>query len=68
MAVRYGFRRVECVHLRTADGAVSATVVGVTHRYPRSIRVPLSLARRLVVAGAPLTVDGVERPRRMGQA
>lgn len=56
VAVRYGFRRVECVHLRTVDGGVSATVTGTTHRYPRSFRVPLSVARRLVAAGAPLTV------------
>jgi hypothetical protein len=68
VGVRYGFRRVERVHLRRVDGGLSATVTGITHRYPRSVRVPLSVARRLIAAGAPLTVDGVASPRRVNGA
>lgn len=58
LAARYGFRRVERVHIRTRDGVRVATVTGVTHRYPRVVRVPVSVAARLVAAGAPLLVEG----------
>jgi len=49
-----GFRRVEVVRVCfDGDGAV-ATVTGVVHRYPRTVRVPLSVAARLIAAGAPV--------------
>lgn len=57
LATRYGFRRVERVYIHTLDGARVATVVGITHRYPHSVRVPLSVAGRLVAAGAPVTIE-----------
>jgi hypothetical protein len=56
-AARYGFRRVECVHLRVTAGGAVATVTGTAHRYPRSVRVPLTVAHRLIAAGIPVTVE-----------
>jgi len=60
LAARYGFRRVEHVHLRVANGASVAIVTGIAHRYPRSVRVPFSVAARLVAGGTPLTVERTE--------
>ena len=62
VAARYGFRRVEHVHVRIDNGASVATVTGIAHRYPHSVRVPLSVAARLVAAGAPFTVERSEPP------
>lgn len=57
IAGRYGFRRVERVLICiTARGTV-ATVTGTAHRYPRSVRVPLTVAHRLIAAGTPATID-----------
>jgi hypothetical protein len=58
VASRYGFRRVEHVHIVLGNGSSLAMVTGVCHRYPRSVRVPLHVATRFVAAGAPLTVEG----------
>lgn len=57
LGARYGFRRVECVHILVTNGHAVAEVTGVVHRYPRTVRVPLSFASRLVAAGAPLTIE-----------
>jgi hypothetical protein len=57
IAASYGFRRIERVHFRVTDQGTLATVTGTTHRYPRSIRVPVSIAHRLVAAGAPVIVE-----------
>lgn len=56
-AARYGFRRVNHVHVELTDGRARASVVRVAHRYPRATPVPLRVAAELVAAGAPLTVD-----------
>ena len=61
-ASRYGFRRVDLVHIRVENGTSVATVTGVAHRYARPVRVPLSVAAHLVAAGAPLTVERCDRP------
>lgn len=68
VAARYGFRRVHHVHI-VVDGAATATVTGITHRYPRTTQAPLSVAAQLVAAGAPLSIEqvgsapnGTERP------
>jgi hypothetical protein len=62
VAARYGFRRVEHVHIRINNGDSSATVLAIAHRYPRSIRVPLAVAMRLVAAGAPATIERAAPP------
>lgn len=69
VARRYGFRRVDRVHLIVGNGATAAKVTGVTHRYPHSLPAPLSVAARLIAAGAPLSIEqvdaaprGTERP------
>ena len=60
---RYGFRRVEHVHIRLDNGHSVATVTGVVRRYPRTVRVPFGVAARLVAAGAPLTVESTDPHR-----
>jgi hypothetical protein len=60
VAARYGFRRVEGVHIRIGRGGAVATVTGIAHRYPRSVRVPLAVADCLVAAGTPVTVERAE--------
>jgi len=45
-----GFKRVEAVHL----GAGTATATGVLHRYPRTVRISLHTAARLIAAGVPV--------------
>ncbi len=60
VASQLGFRRVQCVHLVKRDDRVQAEVTGVIHRYPRTVRVSLAAANRLVAAGAPVRVDYLE--------
>jgi hypothetical protein len=62
VAARYGFRRVERVHVVVNDGVTLATVAGIVHRYPRCVPVPLSVAIELVAAGARLTVEHLAPP------
>jgi hypothetical protein len=52
-----GFRRIEQVHVTVHDGHAVATVTGIAHRYPRTLRVPIATAARLVAAGVPVRVD-----------
>jgi hypothetical protein len=66
VAARYGFRRVERVHLRVDGRATVAMVTGVVHRYPRTVRVALPIASRLVAAGAPLVIEHVGSPATTG--
>ncbi len=51
-----GFRRVEFVCLVVDDQGTTAEVTGVTHRLPRTIRVPLRAAQALIEAGVPRRV------------
>jgi hypothetical protein len=54
----YGFRRVDRVHIVVdRAGHATADVTGILHRYPRTVRVPLSVANELVLAGAPLDLE-----------
>lgn len=56
VAAALGFRRVESVRIfQRAEGPV-AEAVGVVHRYPRTVRIPLSAASRLAAAGVPLRI------------
>lgn len=55
----FGFRRVERVRIITSADRTIAEVTGVVHRYPRTIRVPLRTATRLVAAGLPVTVESL---------
>jgi len=48
-----GFRRIEYVSLIVDEHGTTAEVTGVTHRLPRTIRVPLSTATALIEAGVP---------------
>lgn len=56
-AAALGFRRVERVRLIVGPTRTVAEATGVVHRYPRTVRIPLDAARRLVAAGAPLRID-----------
>jgi hypothetical protein len=57
----YGFRRVDRVHIAVdRSGQATADVTGILHRYPRTVRVPLSVANELVLAGAPLDLELAE--------
>ena len=49
-----GFRRVELVRVYFEGETAAAAVTGIIHRYPRTVRVPLSVASRLIAAGAPV--------------
>jgi hypothetical protein len=62
VAIRFGFRRVEHVHIVVGE-PTTAMVTGICHRYPHSVRVPLAVAARFVAAGAPVTVEGTYEPR-----
>ena len=42
-----GFRRVEFVRLLVDEDGTTAEVTGITHRLPRTIRVPLHTAIRV---------------------
>ena len=52
-----GFRRIECVRLIVDEDGTTAEVTGVTHRLPRTIRVPLRTANALIEAGVPALVE-----------
>ena len=60
-----GFRRIEFVRLIVDAHGTTAEVVGVTHRLPRTIRVPIRTAQALIDAGVPRYVEarrsGMER-------
>lgn len=57
LSASLGFRRLESVRLIVdADGTI-AEVTGVLHRVPRTVRVPLRTAARLIANGAPVRVD-----------
>lgn len=57
VASRYGFRRIEHLYITSSATGSTATVTGVAHRYPCSVRVPLDVAVRLIAAGVPMTVE-----------
>jgi len=65
-----GFRRIECVRLiLDEDGTTAAEVTGVTHRLPRTIRVPLRIANALIEAGVPKRAEARrEAPAQLGMA
>jgi hypothetical protein len=52
-----GFQRVEHVCLVVGTEPPVALVTGVLHRYPRTVRVSLATANRLVVSGVPLRIE-----------
>ena len=52
-----GFRRIEFVCLIVDEDGTTAEVTGVTHRLPRTIRVPLHTANALIEAGIPSRVE-----------
>jgi hypothetical protein len=52
-----GFRRIEFVQLIVDEDGTTAEVTGVTHRLPRTIRVPLRTATALIEAGVPKRVE-----------
>jgi hypothetical protein len=52
-----GFRRIEFVRLIVDEEGTTAEVVGVTHRLPRAIRVPLRTAQALIEAGVPRCLE-----------
>lgn len=51
-----GFRRVERIEFVFSESGATAFATGVLHRYPRTMRVSLATANRLVVAGVPVLV------------
>lgn len=54
-----GFRRIEFVDVIVDERGARASVTGVAHRLPHTIRVPLRTARELIEAGVPSRVDGL---------
>ncbi|MEY2415970.1 MAG: hypothetical protein QOH53_1304 [Ilumatobacteraceae bacterium] len=56
-----GFRRIEFVRLLVDDDGTAAEVTGITHRLPRTIRVPLHTAIALIDAGVPKRVEARHR-------
>jgi hypothetical protein len=52
-----GFRRIECVRILVDGERTTAEVTGVVHRYPRTKRIPVATAARLIAAGAPLALE-----------
>jgi len=52
-----GFRRVEFVRLLVDEDGTTAEVTGITHRLPRTIRIPLHTAIALIDAGVPKRVE-----------
>ena len=56
-----GFRRVEFVRFIVDEQGTTAEVVGVTHRLPHAIRVPLRTAQALIDAGVPRYVEARRR-------
>lgn len=51
-----GLRRVSYVRVRLGEAWVRAEVVGVGHRWPRTVPVPMSVAARLAAEGVPVVV------------
>lgn len=51
-----GLRRVSYVRVRLGEAWVRAEVVGVGHRWPRIVPVPMSVAARLAAEGVPVVV------------
>ena len=56
-----GFRRIEFVRLIVDERGTTAEVIGVTHRLPHAIRVPLRTAHALIDAGVPRCVEARRR-------
>lgn len=52
-----GFRRIEFVRLIVDEDGTTAEVTGVTHRLPRTIRIPLRTAHALIEAGVPSRIE-----------
>ncbi len=52
-----GFRRIEFVRIVVDGQRTTAEVTGVAHRYPRTKRITVSTAARLVASGAPLSFE-----------
>ena len=52
-----GFRRVDFVRLIVDEDGTIAEATGVTHRLPRTIRIPLHTASALIEAGVPSRVE-----------
>lgn len=52
-----GFRRVESVRFVLTDTGTVAEVTGVGHRLPRTVRVPVHTAQRLVEGGVPCRIE-----------
>ncbi len=52
-----GFRRVDFVRLIVDEDGTTAEATGVTHRLPRTIRIPLHTASALIDAGVPSRVE-----------
>jgi|GEM_PF-5312536 len=61
-----GFRRVELVRLLIDEAGTTAEVTGITHRLPRTIRVPLHIAIALIEAGVPKRVEARHLPHVRG--
>ena len=57
-----GFRRVEFVRVLVDEDRITAEVTGITHRLPRTIRVPLHTAIALIDAGVPKRVEARHLP------
>ena len=62
-----GFRRVEFVRLLVDEDGTTAEVTGITHRLPRTIRVPLHTAHRVDRCRRPETSRGPAPISRTGQ-
>jgi hypothetical protein len=56
-----GFRRIERVRIVVGPSGATAEVTGISYRCPRSKRVSLRTAARLVTDGAPFTLEHVGR-------
>ena len=61
----FGFRRIEFVDVIVDERGARASVTGVAHRLPHTIRVPLRMARELIEAGVPSRIDGL--PQRLDE-
>ncbi len=61
-----GFRRVDFVRLIVGEDGTTAEVTGVTHRLPRTIRVPLRIANALIEAGVPSRVEARRQSHAQG--
>ena len=56
-------RRVSSVEVTVSDHTVTSRVIGMGHRHPVCIDVPLALANRLVSQGAPLHIHSSAGPQ-----